>query len=402
MEETPGTPGTQPPAPLPGPPEAGDVVGLGVMGLFFVMLLWLGVAFIRKKRRENLETLTRELEKPSADDEERLLPEGETPLRVDLARTPETVPVRPADDAETRQAYARGLEKTRSSFFSKLTSLLSGTHEIDEKIIAELEPLLIQADVGVKTTDRLLAIVKEKLGKKELGSADKVKDALREEILRMVNLPAPPLEQRKERPCVVMVIGVNGAGKTTTIGKLASKLRQAGHKVVLGAGDTFRAAAVEQLKVWGDRAGCETVEGKEGQDPASVIFEAARRGKEVGADFILADTAGRLHTKVNLMEELKKVSRVVQKAVENAPHEVLLVLDATTGQNALIQAEQFNQALPITGIALTKLDGTAKGGIIVAICDQLKLPIRYVGVGEKLEDLRVFDAKAFVDGLFGD
>ncbi|MBI5498189.1 MAG: signal recognition particle-docking protein FtsY [Deltaproteobacteria bacterium] len=395
--------GTTPAAPVP-PPDGGDIAGLIFFALFFAAFFALGIAFVRKRNRQNREELAAELDKaPPPDEQAPQLTEGEPPLQAGEATAAHApAPVVPKDDTEARDAYRRGLEKTRTGFFSRLTTLLSGTREIDEKIVDELEPLLIQADVGVKTTQKLMDLVRQRLSSKELSSAEKVRDAIRDEILRMVSVPAPVMEERTERPCVVMVVGVNGAGKTTTIGKLAHRLRQRGHTVVLGAGDTFRAAAVEQLRVWGDRAGCVTVEGKEGQDSAAVLFDSVKKGKEEGAAFILGDTAGRLHTKVNLMEELKKVRRVMAKAHEGAPHEVLLVLDATTGQNALIQAEQFNQALELSGVILTKVDGTAKGGVIIAICDQLKLPVRFVGVGEKLSDLRPFDPAAFVDGLFAE
>jgi fused signal recognition particle receptor len=246
---------------------------------------------------------------------------------------------------------------------------------------------------------RLLALVKEHLRAGEAADPEKVKEVLRKEMLAILDLPAADLAKRTEHPCVVMVVGVNGTGKTTTIGKLAHQLVKKGKRVVLGAGDTFRAAATEQLEVWGERAGVPVVSGKEGQDPSSVVFEAVKQAKAQGADFAIADTAGRLHTKVNLMEELKKARRVLDKAHAGAPHEVLLVVDATTGQNAVIQAEQFHQALGLTGIVLTKLDGTAKGGVVIAICDLLKVPIRYVGVGEGLDDLKRFHARAFVDSL---
>ncbi|MEW5855219.1 MAG: signal recognition particle-docking protein FtsY [Myxococcota bacterium] len=407
-QPAPTQPGTQPPQPLP-PPQAGDIVGILVLAAFLLLFLLIGVKFVRRQRGEKLETLTRELEKPVGEGERVLPPPSEEPIApgeavAPTAREAEAVPVaRPAprrdEEAEVR-AYHKGLEKTRTGFFAKLNQLLSPGRQIDAKVVEELESVLIQADVGVRTTQRLLDMVKERLSRGDLSSAEKVRDALREEMLRIVSLDAPNIEERKDKPFVVMIVGVNGAGKTTTIGKLAARLTGQGKKVVLGAGDTFRAAAVEQLKIWGERAKSETVSGKEGQDPASVLFECVKKGKDDGADFVIADTAGRLHTKVNLMEELKKVHRVMGKAHEGAPHEVWLVVDATTGQNAVVQAEQFNQALKLSGIVLTKLDGTAKGGVVVAVCDQLKVPVRYVGVGESVEDLRPFNPKAFVDSLF--
>jgi fused signal recognition particle receptor len=242
--------------------------------------------------------------------------------------------------------------------------------------------------------------------RKELSDADRLKGALREEIARILALDGAadgagrPLEPGSARPWVVMVVGVNGSGKTTTIGKLAAKLKGSGHSVLLGAGDTFRAAAGEQLEVWAERVGAPVVRGKEGADPASVCFEAVQRGVAGKADVVVCDTAGRLHTKAPLMEELKKVKRVIGKAAEGAPHEVLLVLDATNGQNAIAQARQFNEALGVTGIVLTKLDGTAKGGVVIGICDELRIPVRYVGVGETVADLKPFAPKEFVEALF--
>ena len=261
------------------------------------------------------------------------------------------------------------------------------------------------ADIGVKTATKLLESAREKVKRKELSDPDRLKAALREEIARILALDgadgaAAPLRVGAARPWVIMVVGVNGSGKTTTIGKLAAKLKGAGHSVLLGAGDTFRAAAGEQLEVWAERVGAPVVRGKEGSDPASVCFEAVQRGVAEKVDVVLCDTAGRLHTKLPLMEELKKVKRVIAKAAEGAPHEVLLVLDATNGQNAIAQARQFNESLGVSGIALTKLDGTAKGGVVIGICDELRIPVRYVGVGETVADLRPFAPKEFVEALF--
>jgi fused signal recognition particle receptor len=241
---------------------------------------------------------------------------------------------------------------------------------------------------------------REKLKRNELGNADRIKGVMRSEIERILALPVPRTLEGGGPPHVVMVVGVNGAGKTTTIGKLASKLTSSGKKVVLAAGDTFRAAATEQLDVWAERAGAQLVKGEEGADPSSVIFEAIKKAREQNADVVIADTAGRLHTKVSLMEELKKVRRVMDKALPGAPHEVLLVLDSTNGQNAIQQAKQFHDAVQVSGIALTKLDGTAKGGVVIGISDELKLPVLWVGVGEKIADLRRFDPKEFVAALF--
>jgi fused signal recognition particle receptor len=257
----------------------------------------------------------------------------------------------------------------------------------------------------VKTATKLLEAARERVKKREIDDPAKLKAGLRQEIARIVSLGTPPGASREiavgpARPWVIMVVGVNGSGKTTTVGKLAAKLGQSGLRVLLGAGDTFRAAAGEQLEVWAERVGAPVVRGKDGSDPASVCFEAVKRGVEEKVDVVLLDTAGRLHTKLPLMEELKKVKRVVDKALPGAPNDVLLVLEATNGQNAIAQARQFHEALGVTGIALTKLDGTAKGGVVIGISDELGIPVRYVGVGEKVADLRPFDPAEFVDALF--
>jgi len=287
---------------------------------------------------------------------------------------------------------------------ARLNAFIGASKELDDAALSELEEILFSADVGVHTATALLDSVRERLKRRELSDLGKVKSALREEIERILSqasgahggLPeAPP-------PQVVMVVGVNGTGKTTTVGKLAAKLKAAGKSVILGAGDTFRAAAGEQLDVWADRAQVPIVRGKDGSDPGAVLFDAVARARGEGLDVVLCDTAGRLHTKANLMEELKRLKRTLAKAQESAPHEVLLVVDATTGQNAIQQARQFHDALGVTGFVLTKLDGTAKGGVIIGICDALKIPVRYVGVGEKVADLKEFDPHEFVEALFGE
>jgi fused signal recognition particle receptor len=264
--------------------------------------------------------------------------------------------------------------------------------------------VLFTADIGVKTATALLEAVREKVRRKELTDPARLRAALRAEIERIVTVPsgAGPdgLAIGSARPWVVMVAGVNGSGKTTTIGKLAARVQAGGRSVLLGAGDTFRAAAGEQLEIWAERVGAPCVRGKDGADPASVCFEAVKEGVARGVEVVLCDTAGRLHTKAPLMDELRKVKRVMAKAAEGAPHEVLLVLDATNGQNAIAQARQFHEALGVTGLVLTKLDGTAKGGVIIGICDELKLPVRFAGVGEKVADLRPFDPHEFVAALF--
>jgi fused signal recognition particle receptor len=311
-------------------------------------------------------------------------------------------------EQEAGRTLAEGLARTRGGFMARLNALVGASKELDEAALAELEEILFSADVGVRTATKLLESVRERLKRKELSDLSRVKAALREEIERILSLgqaagaaghgglpDAPP-------PQVVMVVGVNGTGKTTTIGKLAAKLKAAGKSVILGAGDTFRAAAGEQLDVWADRAGVPMVRGKDGSDPGAVLFDAVTRAKNEKIDVVLCDTAGRLHTKSNLMGELQRLERTLAKAREGSPQEVLLVVDATTGQNAIQQARQFHEALGVTGFVLTKLDGTAKGGVIIGICDELKIPVRYVGIGEKVADLKEFNPHEFVDALFAD
>jgi len=298
----------------------------------------------------------------------------------------------------------KGLSKARGSegFFGRLRALFTGKKELNADIERELEEVLLSSDVGAETTALLLARVKEVLSAGELADSEKVWDALRAEAERIVSLDGSvaPLELRNQ-PTVILLVGVNGAGKTTTIGKLATKLQASGNKCLLAAGDTFRAAAVQQLVVWGDRIGCEVVRGKDGADPGSVVFDAIKRAETAGADVVLADTAGRLHTKSNLMAEMKKIAKTAEKALTGAPHEILLVIDATNGQNALAQAKEFQEALPITGIVLTKLDGTAKGGVVLGIANALRLPVRFVGLGERPDDLHEFAPADFVEALLG-
>lgn len=296
----------------------------------------------------------------------------------------------------------KGLAKARDSegFFGRLRALFSGKKEIDPALLDEIEEVLLTSDVGVQTTNALVESLKAQLAKNELADDARVWSALRERAVEILDLGGGGLALDSS-PTVVMVVGVNGVGKTTTIGKLAARLTQQGKKVVLAAGDTFRAAAVEQLVVWGKRAGCEVVTGAEGANAGAVIFDAIQKARDVGADVVLADTAGRLHTKSNLMEELKKIHRTMGKALDGAPHETLLVLDATNGQNATQQAALFKEALPLTGIVLTKLDGTAKGGVILSICAEHAVPVRYIGIGERADDLRDFVADEFVEALLG-
>jgi fused signal recognition particle receptor len=302
------------------------------------------------------------------------------------------------------ESMRRGLARSRESegFFGRLKGLFAGRSEIDEGIAAQIEEVLVASDVGVKTTATILERVKETLGKGTHVDSAKVWEALRVEARRILDVggKARALELRA-KPTVVLFVGVNGAGKTTTIGKLATKLKEDGVKCVLAAGDTFRAAAVQQLTVWGNRIGCEVVRGKDGADPGSVVFEAIQRAQATGAEVVLADTAGRLHTKTNLMSEMQKIARTANKALDGAPHETLLVIDATNGQNALAQATEFKAALELTGIVLTKLDGTAKGGIVLGIADELALPVRFVGLGERPDDLHEFSPDDFIEALLG-
>jgi fused signal recognition particle receptor len=345
----------------------------------------------RQREREESEARAREAEARRAKEEE------EARRRADEEQ-------RRKAEAEGGKTLAEGLEKTRGGFMARLSALLSGP-QVDERLLAELEEVLFTADIGVKTATALLAQARERVRRKELSDPAKLRAALRAEVERIVSLPsgAGPdgLAPAAARPHVIMVVGVNGSGKTTTVGKLAARFLASGRSVLLGAGDTFRAAAGEQLEIWAARVGAPCIRGKEGADPASVCFDAVKEADARGAQVVICDTAGRLHTKAPLMEELKKVKRVMAKAAEGAPHEVLLVLDSTNGQNAIAQARQFHDALGVTGLVLTKLDGTAKGGVVIGICDELKLPVRFVGVGEKVADLRPFDPREFVDALFG-
>jgi fused signal recognition particle receptor len=294
----------------------------------------------------------------------------------------------------------KGLTLARGGFIAKLSALFQGKKEIDPAILEQVEEVMLSSDVGPKTTRAILERLRESLAKNELRDSDAVWNALRAEALRILSIGGGAIRS-SGKPTVVLMVGVNGVGKTTTIGKLATRYNAAGKKVLLGAGDTFRAAAVQQLEVWGKRVGAEVVRGKEGADPGAVAFDATTKAKESGADLLFVDTAGRLHTKLPLMDEIKKVRKTIAKALDGAPHETLLVLDATTGQNALQQATLFKEALDLTGVVLTKLDGTAKGGIVLGICDELGIPVRYVGLGERAEDLREFHADEFVEALFG-
>jgi fused signal recognition particle receptor len=351
-----------------------------------------------REERERRRLAREEEERAAREERERKAREAEEASRREEADRRRRI------EAEAGKTLAAGLERTRGGFVSRLAGLVAGEKTVDERVLAGLEEVLFTADIGVSTATALLDRARARVARKELSDPARLKDALREDVARILSLGGTPgaggLPIGDARPWVVMVVGVNGSGKTTTVGKLGAQLRAAGRTVLLGAGDTFRAAAGEQLEIWAERVGAPIVRGKDGADPASVCFEAVRRGIEERVDVVLCDTAGRLHTKAPLMEELKKVKRVVEKAMPGAPHEVLLVLDATTGQNAIAQARQFHEALGVTGIALAKLDGTAKGGVVIGICDELRIPIRFVGVGEKVGDLHAFAPREFADALF--
>jgi len=358
----------------------------------------------RKKEADRQEKERRLRERE--EEERRARAEAERAAReAEEARRREAEAQRRKAEAEAGKTLAAGLEKTRGGFMARLNALFAGGRLVDDAVLADLEEVLFTADIGVKTATKLLDSARDRVKKKELSDPERLKDVLREEIQAIVTLDGAEgggrsLGVGSARPWVIMVVGVNGSGKTTTVGKLAAQLKARGLSVLLGAGDTFRAAAGEQLEIWAERVGAPVVRGKEGADPASVCFEAVQRGAAEKVDVVICDTAGRLHTKTPLMEELKKVKRVMGKAAEGAPHEVLLVLDATNGQNAIAQARQFHEALGVGGIALTKLDGTAKGGVVIGICDELGIPVRYVGVGETVADLKAFAPREFVEALF--
>ena len=306
---------------------------------------------------------------------------------------------------EKKESLDQGLQKTSESIFSKLSKAVVGKSKVDEEVLDELEEVLIGSDLGVETTVKVIQRIEERVARDKYLNASELDSILREEIALLLeenntqdlldfDLPA------EKKPYVILVVGVNGVGKTTTIGKLAHLFKNAGKSVVLGAADTFRAAAVDQLILWGDRVGVPVVSHGMNTDPASVAFDTMKQGVDTQADLVIIDTAGRLHTKVNLMNELTKIKRVMQKFIPDAPHEILLVLDGSTGQNAFMQAKEFTKATEVSSLAITKLDGTAKGGVVIGISDQFKIPVKYIGVGEKMTDLQLFNRTEFVDSLF--
>jgi fused signal recognition particle receptor len=306
---------------------------------------------------------------------------------------------------EKKESLDKGLEKSKDNFFSKLGKALVGKDKVDDEVLDTLEEILVTSDVGVETTLKIIKRIEERVARDKYLSTSELDKILKEEIAALLtesnttdlddfDIPAG------KKPYVIMVVGVNGVGKTTTIGKLSSQFKRRGKSVILGAADTFRAAAVEQLKLWGERVGVPVVAKGMNTDPSAVAFDAVKEGVDRNADIVIVDTAGRLHTKVNLMNELTKIKRVMQKVIPDAPHEVLLVLDGSTGQNAIIQAREFTKATEVTALAITKLDGTAKGGVVIGISDEFKIPVKYIGVGEKVDDLQVFNKTEFVDSLF--
>ncbi|QIL77998.1 signal recognition particle-docking protein FtsY [Hymenobacter sp. HDW8] len=311
------------------------------------------------------------------------------------------------ESKEQQESLDKGLEKSKTSFFDQLSKAVVGKSKVDEEVLDDLEGVLVHADVGIDTTVKVIKRIEDRVARDKFVSTSELDRILREEIAELLseNNSGSAVLDRSDMgaysgPFVIMVVGVNGVGKTTTIGKLAHRFHSAGKKVVLGAADTFRAAAVDQLIVWGQRVGVPVISHGMNTDPASVAYDAVQKGVEMQADVVIIDTAGRLHNKVNLMNELSKIKRVMQKVIPDAPHEVLLVLDGSTGQNAFLQAKEFTRATEVSALAITKLDGTAKGGVVIGISDQFNIPVRYIGVGEKMTDLQLFDRHTFVNSLF--
>lgn len=306
---------------------------------------------------------------------------------------------------DKKESLDKGLEKTKDSFFSKLGKAIVGKNTVDDDVLDSLEEVLVTSDVGVDTTLKIIERIQQRVARDKYMNTGELNRILKEEVIALLSphntSGGPEFETPSDKkPYVIMVVGVNGVGKTTTIGKLSAQFKKKGKSVVLGAADTFRAAAVDQLKLWGQRVGVPVVAKGMNTDPSAVAFEALQEGVNKNADVVIIDTAGRLHTKVNLMNELSKIKRVMQKVIPDAPHEVLLVLDGSTGQNATIQAREFTKATDVTALCITKLDGTAKGGVVIGISDEFQIPVKYIGVGEKVDDLQVFDQVEFVDSLF--
>ncbi|MEL3960491.1 signal recognition particle-docking protein FtsY [Lysinibacillus endophyticus] len=347
---------------------------------------------------EIVEEVVEEVEQPQ---------EESTALSTDVEETtPEPVVEKKPSAWSITQKFKMGLAKTRDSFTSKVNDLVARYRKVDEDFFEELEEVLLQADVGFETVMELMDKLRFEVQRKNIKDTEGIQAIISEKLVEIYEAGEENIAELNMQPdgelTVILFVGVNGVGKTTTIGKLAHRLKSQGKSVVLAAGDTFRAGAIDQLQVWGDRVGCEVIKQSEGSDPAAVIYDAIAAAKKRGADVLICDTAGRLQNKVNLMKELEKVHRVISREIPNAPHEVLLALDATTGQNALVQAQTFKEATNVTGIVLTKLDGTAKGGIVLAIRNKLHIPVKFVGLGEKMDDLQPFDAERYVYGLFAE
>ena len=327
-------------------------------------------------------------------------------LTQELAATPEPEPEAgpqaepvPEEPESLLDRFRKGVQKTRAQLLDRLNEVVQGRTEIDEDVLDDLEEVLLSADIGPETSQRILDGITEKVEREELKDPEALLAAIQDEIRGILSKNTETPDPASRKPWVTLMVGVNGVGKTTTIGKLAAQHANAGRKVLLGAGDTFRAAAIEQLGEWSQRAGCDLVAKEAGSDPSAVMYEAVEKAIREEYDVVICDTAGRLHTKKNLMEELKKMVRVIRKQIPDAPHEVLLVLDATTGQNAIFQAREFREAADLTGLVITKLDGTAKGGVVIGIVNEFDIPVRYIGIGERIDDLRPFDAKQFAESL---
>ncbi len=331
----------------------------------------------------------------------------DNPAAQSEAEARNDAPQRTETAAEERRELAEGLQKTKTGLFSKLARAVAGRSKVDDAVLDDLEEVLITSDVGVETTVKIIGRIEQRIARDKYMNTSELNSILRDEIASLLEESHASaenfgLEVKEGMPYVMMVVGVNGAGKTTTIGKLAAQLVKAGRKVYIGAADTFRAAAIDQLAVWAERAGAVMVRQEMGSDPASVAFDTLKSAVANGADVVLIDTAGRLHNKVGLMNELTKIRNVMAKVIPDAPHEVMLVLDGSTGQNAFEQARQFTQATQVTSLTITKLDGTAKGGVVIGISDRFHIPVRYIGIGEGIDQLRMFDRRDFVDALFGE
>ena len=402
-----------------------STTGLG--GLVMMLMAWL-LPFEDNEADDEDEAESAEEESESDSENKKEIPQSKIPTeeRPVVADTSEKKEEKPVEETEKKkltaetavglkesekpqteelswfQRLSKGLTKTREGFVGKLKKLVFGTTKIDDDLMDELEETLFEADVGVKTTEELLGNLKKKVAEEDIKDPNIIYESLRDQLRSKLAKYTEPPRFNENGLTVFIIIGVNGVGKTTTIAKLANKYKKDGKKVILAAGDTFRAAAIDQISIWGERAGVEVIRGQEGGDPGALVFDAIHAAKKREADLLIIDTAGRMHVKANLMAELNKVMKIVQKESEGAPHEIFLVLDATTGQNAVQQAKQFNEIIPITGLVVTKLDGTAKGGVLFAVEEELNAPVKFIGVGEKMEDLMPFEPEKFLEALFAD